>query len=426
MADKVRVVLPEKYDLVAGENFQLFYRGVIEAPNPYLYNIVTICEIGKDFPRYFECCPEKEGEYKLAISLYDTDKTLICKGETVLKVVAPKQQKDKVNVLCIGDSLTCGGEWVNEVNRRISEKDGEPKGLGFENVNFVGSCTNSKVDFVAFGGWRWDCYATVRRLAVWFECEHNKDEKDQHSLWTDDEGNLWQLETIEKGRLKFLRYGLHSASRPEKVNIKHYQNAVHQDEIYVEKSYDEAKNPFYDVEKEKIDILKFCRKNDIDKLDVIYIFLGANHYWERERMTLDELCCDVVSKARELLSYIKEAFPDVKIRIMGKMLSSVNGGGANNYGASFPLSDWYEGVRYTHYLNEAYEKLAKEYDNTEFVNISGQFDCEYCYPYEMKKVNARSSFTERLDTNASHPTNDGYMMVADAVYRNLVATLVDF
>ena len=35
MAKSIRIILPEKYDLVVGDTFQLFYRGVIEAPNPY-------------------------------------------------------------------------------------------------------------------------------------------------------------------------------------------------------------------------------------------------------------------------------------------------------------------------------------------------------------------------------------------------------
>lgn len=40
MNDKRRVILPDKYDLVIGDTFQLFYRGVIETPNPFCYNIV--------------------------------------------------------------------------------------------------------------------------------------------------------------------------------------------------------------------------------------------------------------------------------------------------------------------------------------------------------------------------------------------------
>ena len=35
MVEKIRVVLADKYDLVVGDTFQLFYRSVIASPNPY-------------------------------------------------------------------------------------------------------------------------------------------------------------------------------------------------------------------------------------------------------------------------------------------------------------------------------------------------------------------------------------------------------
>jgi hypothetical protein len=39
-------------------------------------------------------------------------------------VVAPKAPEKPINILCIGDSLTGGGHWINEVKRRISEEEG--------------------------------------------------------------------------------------------------------------------------------------------------------------------------------------------------------------------------------------------------------------------------------------------------------------
>ena len=35
MEEKLRVVLADKYDLVVGDTFQLFYRSVIETTDPY-------------------------------------------------------------------------------------------------------------------------------------------------------------------------------------------------------------------------------------------------------------------------------------------------------------------------------------------------------------------------------------------------------
>jgi len=76
-------------------------------------------------------------------------------------------------------------------------------------------------------------------------------------------------------------------------------------------------------------------------------------------------------------------------------------------------------------LNKAYQDwcLEDDYkDFMEFVDIAGQFDCEYGYPCKEKPVNTRSTVMERMDTNAAHPTKDGYKQIGDAVYRNIVAS----
>ena len=73
--------------------------------------------------------------------------------------------------------------------------------------------------------------------------------------------------------------------------------------------------------------------------------------------------------------------------------------------------------------NMAYEKLAlqKEYCGfVEFINIAAQFDTDNSYPSAEKNVNMRSTKKEIIGTNGLHPTADGYMQIADAVYRNAV------
>ena len=52
--EKVNVYLPKKFDLVVGDTFQMFYRGIIDSPNPYIYDILAVCEKGRNCPRYFE------------------------------------------------------------------------------------------------------------------------------------------------------------------------------------------------------------------------------------------------------------------------------------------------------------------------------------------------------------------------------------
>lgn len=84
--------------------------GVIEAPNPYVYSIVVVCEKGRPFPRYFEYIPEEPGEHKLTIRLYDAWRNLVGEGETLLVAKAAKEPAKCTTMLCMGDSLTDGYE----------------------------------------------------------------------------------------------------------------------------------------------------------------------------------------------------------------------------------------------------------------------------------------------------------------------------
>ena len=53
----------------------------------------------------------------------------------------------------MGSSTTAGGQWANEANRRLTAADGEPKGLGFKNINFIGTCKKENTGYELFNEW---------------------------------------------------------------------------------------------------------------------------------------------------------------------------------------------------------------------------------------------------------------------------------
>lgn len=426
MLDNVRVILPKKYDLVVGDTFQLFYRGVIEAPNPFVFDIAPHCAKGKAFPRYFEFTPESPGRYDLTIDVCGPDKTVLGQGKTVLNVVEAKLPAKPVNILCVGDSLTESGTWINEVNRRLSEKGGSPEGLGFENkFNFVGNCKVDKVGFEAFGGWAWECFATHRRSNIWINCNHDKDKTDQHSIWLDENGAAWRLETIEDDRLKFTRHLLHAADRPDFGKLTHKEGATHTAPIEIISAKNEASNPFVNPETEELDFNYYTKKVGIEKIDAAYFLLGANgwQFWNTEGFAP---CIEkFLGYGKKIVRKLKIAFPDIKVKVFMAPLSSQHGGMGTNYGAILPWGDTYLCHLFVDELNIAYENWANEEEFSGFleaINIAGQFDSDHGYPFVQKPVNTRSATTERFDINGAHPTNEGYMQIADAVYRNVVAS----
>ncbi len=423
MNNGVHVSLPDQFDLVVGDTFQLFYRGVVEAPNPYCYDILATCEKGKNFPRYFEYTPDVTGQHELTIAVYSNDKTLLGEASTVLNVCqAETSPENETNILCVGDSLTAGGVWVGEVFRRLTSEVGEPEGLGLSNFRFIGTCKKEGVCFEGYGGWTWENYITCGQTvtsAVWIQCRHNKTERDQHSIWCDENNNLWQLETIEKDALKFNRYQQNLNPKPKTGTLSHYQNAQHTEPIIIEASAYAKNNPFWNESDGQVDLIHYCNENGFDKIDAVYIMLTWNGFTQENIHDVSA----VVSQGKQFVDRIHEQYPHAKIKIMGLQVPSANGGTGENYGAVLPYCDDYGLTRLVFRLNRAYQAWANEEnykDFLEFSQISGQFDSEYNMPTAEKSVNTRSKKTEIIGTNGVHPATEGYLQIADAVYRNIV------
>ncbi len=426
--NNINIVLPEKFDLVKGDTFQLFYRGIIEAANPYCYDILSLCEIGKNFSRYFEVTPTSVGEYPLTVTVYSNDRKVLAEGKTILCVHEAKAEpKEAVNILCVGDSLTAGGHWVEEAYRRLSSNGGKPVGNGFNNFNFIGTCKKGEAGFEGYGGWQWVNYLNSKESAipsVWVNSANNKSDDDQHSIWKDATGTLWQIETVEPYRIKFNRVGGHSAPMPEaETYLTHVENASSTSDIYVGGAYLETQNPFCNKEAQTVDFKNYCERNGFEKIDAVYFLLTWNGMFGKEDIVIEDFCNKLAEDGKKLVDILHSQYPDAKVKIMGLQVPSVNGGMGNGYGAKMPYCDTYGMTRFVLQLNRVYEAWCKEdkyKEFTEFINISGQFDSDFNMPHAHKCVNTRSSETEIVGTNGVHPMVEGYYQIADAVYRNMV------
>ena len=420
--DEIKVVLADKYDLVVGDTFQLYYRGIIEAPNPFVYDILAVCQKGKGFPKYYEFIPEEEGEYELTISVFDAKKNLLGSKKTRLVVNAPRANIRPLNILCMGSSTTAGGQWANEANRRLTAKNGEPAGLGFENINFIGTCQKDNTGYEGYGGWLWKTFTEIGNTNMWVYTDYNMDAEDQHSIWMDENGNEWKLETLDIRRLKFLPYGNNNGVRPESGKLTHVANAIHTDDIIFTSSHYEKCSPYYDEKTDSINFKAYCERNGFDKIDAVYVLLGMNGLLDVKGDILD-YCPDVIRQAKKLADILHKDFPDAKLKVMGIIMPGTTGGVGWNYGAVMPYCDGYNLRRFVLRLNELYQDWANEpeyRDFVEYINTSGQFDCDNNFPEVEKPVNTRSKKTEMMGINGLHPIDAGYMQIADAAFRNMV------
>lgn len=125
--------LPNVIHGVVGDTLQLFYKGMILTP--YSFHVRITCNIGDQYPRYFEVIPASAGNYSFKVELLGADYTIIASKTVTLSIGSATQQPASTHYLwTIGDSLTAGDIWPSEMNRRLTGTGGTPAGNAFGNI----------------------------------------------------------------------------------------------------------------------------------------------------------------------------------------------------------------------------------------------------------------------------------------------------
>lgn len=364
-SNSINVFLADEYELVVNDNFQLFYRGVVQAVNPYNYDISVTCSakadstdtakkhLPRDFVRYFEWTPSERqvGTHTLTLTVRDDNGNVLGKDTTKLIVRKPKTTGLTMqNVLCVGDSLTQRGYWQNEFYRRVVKTGGTPEGLGLNFLNFIG--TDSKNSAGVF---------------------------DANVGYEGKSGRHWQW-------------------------------------------FCGKDSPFYDSALGDISFKSYCTKNRYEDIDIVYFLLTWNQQGTAYKTDF-KLTSGHFYYARKMIDKLHEEYPNAIIRCMGIQMPSQCGGMGYMYGTGSTgyANDYGMLVTAMHY-NAALEDFCQlpEYkDFVKYVDVAGQFDTDYNMPSTQKPVNNRSEVTEPSGTDGVHPTISGYYQIADAAFRSL-------
>lgn len=157
----IRVMLADRYTLIAGDNFQLFYRSVVQAPDPYGYYIKVEGTKGHTFNRYYEFNPlttDIGKTYDLKITICDANGMELGTDSTKLEVLSPtvtSTENVTKNILCFGDSLTWNGTWVAQgISKYMSAGGTKVKTLGTMSKTMNGVTVN----YEGHSGWQWSNY----------------------------------------------------------------------------------------------------------------------------------------------------------------------------------------------------------------------------------------------------------------------------
>jgi hypothetical protein len=417
----VDISLPDKIYATVGDRLQLFYRGMIKAPNPYVYDILVSCSKGIQYPRYFEYLPVAGDVGTTTFKLEVKNKDGVVIGTKTCSLITRSVVKSPTTtqkVLCVGDSLTASGIWCIEASRRLVGSGGAPAGLGLSNIVFAGRKTSSGIGFEGTGGWTWSSYATAGSIAYRFILSGVTITPAIGSTYTNN-GITYTVSSVDitagVGYISATGSGAPTASG---TLIK--SSGVGDASLSFSSYIIDSANPFWNTGTNSLDFTQYVNTYMGGTCDVIYFLLTWNGQspWRTDFSSM-------IATAKTLINHINSNYPNCKIKIMGIQVPSLNGGMGANYGATgTSYADTYGNIVTLLNMNKAYQDWCNEPSYSsfiEFVNVSSQFDSENNMPESDKAVNTRSSKTEKIGTNGVHPSNEGYYQIGDVVFRNFVA-----
>lgn len=411
----VTLKLPDVYDAVVNDTIQIFFKGIVNSANPEMYYVDVECSQGNLFERYFELTPTSTGNITATFTLYGINHNILdTKSVTFAVHAKPSNPSAQKNILCVGDSLTNGGEWVTELHRRLTGSGGTPAGDGLTNFNFIGTREKNGVHFEGYGGWTFNSYNTenVGTNVKIITCSHDKTSADQHSIYKDSANYQWKLETIEEGQIKIIAVTGTGASFPATGTLTWVSGGVNHSSIVYTASENGPGNPFW--YSDGVDFSAYATDQGVSSIDYVLVLLGWNNASTSE--------ADYKAAAQTFITNVHADFPNAKIILLGLEIPARNGLGVN-YNASSRYGHYYNLMQFVFNMDSWYADLAGGNSNTYSANLSGQFDTEYNMPTTQRQVNIRNSETVVFQSNGVHPATPGYYQIADAFYRALVGTI---
>ena len=418
--------LPKHFNLVVGDTFELFYRGILYCVDPSFYDIEFTFDdggnYGNAYRKKFVYTPTESdvGTRALTVTLRDNVGAILEKQKVELRIFPkPVSPKEERVILCVGDSLTEPGVWVEEFKRRLTESGGTPAGDGLKNLRFIGNIERNGARFEGYGGWAFSSYsasyASPRFYYIYGDFSDKSERGDQHSFYKDENDVVWKIESIKPTRIKLIRVTWCEPTPPVGV-LRHESGGTnHGDIVFTSCDYAEA-NPFFDSETRRNDFHAYVKRMGVDKIDEVIILLGGNSTHMKEY--------EYKHTVRTFLDSLFAEFPDCRVLISGMIIPDRDGLG-HNYGTSWK---WFEKVGFLFSLGKWYEDIANEnayLGKIDTMCLSAQFDTEHNFPKTEMPVNCRSSLIEPIGTNALHCTSEGYLQMADAFYRAIVPHFQD-
>jgi hypothetical protein len=440
-AGSLDLLLPTRFYYVKGDTLQLFHKGIVKAIGLENRYVKPTCEIGTPYRRYIQFNSSLQttiGDKTISFTIYDDNQNILGSGSSKIKVVnTPVSPASEKHILCIGASTTGGGQWVCEAQRRLLASDGTPQGNGLSNLVFVGKQSKTLYGQTAHlqgnSGWAWQDFATEGRGALTFRfylsgsgnpvVQGNQYTNNGHTYTVTEVYTIEGVETIKCST------DAATSTPTSSGTLTPITGATYPALTFTSVEQDSA-NPFWDSINHKLDFTSYVNSYCGGSVDIVYTVLGVNAMFQG--VDVQE------GYVRTFIEALHDEYPNCTIILATDALPSMVDM-MPGYGASDNrFSNTYKVLCEMHKVFQMYKKLELEYTTrtedpiqVEFESWCAQVDSDYNFPLIQKDVNTRnSSVKEPYASNTIHPGNGtsqddarGYMQLADAAYRSIVAHL---
>ena len=443
MVDGVEVQLPSKIYVNQGDSLQLFWRGIVEAVNPYIFSIYGKCSNGNSYPRYLQLNTATAngstvsylsvGSRTLDVVVKNNENNIVSTGSTTINIINnPTSPASMKNILCVGASTLASGNVIKEVQRRLTETDGvelnavninnrtyynNPKGLGLSNISFVGrQLSSAGVRQDGVSGRRMKDIVTAGSNIYTFLYTPNSDYSFiQGDTYTVD-GLVFTVQGSDDTHGDVEMTLSSGSGTPPASGTLTLQTGTGTISVAYNSVNISNSNPFWNATLNKIDFAQYSNNYcDGADIDILYSLMGINDIFSATR-AFNEL----IDNTRQFIDAYHNDFPNGYVVLTAPALPDVTGG----MGASYPGSSssyWDIVKRYFAYAKDLNELVSEtQYKDWVFIcTTMYEFDNEYLYLKKTVPTSNHSTLTEQIGINALHFGESGQKTVADSIYHSI-------
>lgn len=443
---KEQICCPDKFYAVVGQEFNLYYDGLIKGLDAGLQSPLGIyidiqCpdlqnasnQIGVRRERMWQITGSKltsnfVGEHDLYISAYDSHGVLISKKTTKLIVKNATSLTSQKYILCIGDSLTNNGPIVATCGQHFQN-------LGGTQPIFIGQRTTSGYKHEGYPGYTFSSFTgssagySYRIFDV--PSGTNVSVGDKYST----NGRTYIIMDIRtegldnKLRLRCEISGSGGNEPTPTGTLTKVSGSSSSAQTIEYSAYEqESGNPFWDYDTGSINFSKYREKMGMggNKFDLVVIMLGTNDCIINSSASMQ----GSINNAITLINAILSDAGDYSTKIIIQMTPS----DANT------ISSWQvyrdsSSSRKMRYWNNLwilrkllYEEFSKpNWNNKVFLGQAALgLDRYYGFPYEERNLSSRiSTVKEIFHLNCVHPNVEGYQQLGDGYYLQALSLLVE-